>query len=314
MTAKISNQWLLFELQGQTYGFDVNHVREIVSLQKLAVHQLPGAGRFVEGVVMLRNRGIEVIEMRSAFGLPSLRKETEAILTQLGERERDHLRWLEELEACVYDHREFKLATDPHKCKFGQWYDAVMTNAQELQKLTNNDLATVDMLMKLDQPHKQIHGIAHQVHDHLAAGREMEARQLVENSRNTTLASLRNLFSKCCEQIEVVRRGLLFVLVVEDDMFGVLVDRVSEAVRFSDKEMHDMEHDMLGKGLLCGVTEWGDKGAMVQLLNVSAIARWRRGGEAALLNAKETQASGNIPSGLPWLGGASTSPGLQPTA
>ncbi len=276
MAATTSQQWLVFELSEQAYGFDVNHVREIVSLRNMHVHRMPQSSALVEGVVLLRDRPIEVMDVRSALGLCSLRKETEGIAKLLQEREEDHCRWLEELEACMHEHREFRLATDPHKCKFGQWYDKLLGGPQGLSRLTNNDLALTSLFEQLDQPHKRIHAVAQRVLSHATAGRMSEARQILDATRNTELRSLRQIFSKCREQLDIVRRGLLFVFTEEDGVLGGLVDRVSEVVRFSEDQLRPVDCACLGKGLLVGVAQWGETGRMVQLLNIPAIARLRR--------------------------------------
>ncbi len=276
MAAQTTGQWLVFELSEQAYGFDVNHVSEIVSLRNLRIHRVPQTPAVVEGVVLLRDRPIEVIDVRSALGLCSLHKETEGIVKVLQEREEDHCRWIRELEACVDEQRDFRLATDPHKCKFGQWYDKLIADPQGLSRLTNNDLALTSLLEQLDGPHQRIHAIAQRVIRHATAGRMSEARQIVDETRNTELCSLRQIFSKCRQQIDIVRRGLLFVFTEQDGVFGGLVDRVSDVVKFSEDQIRPVECAALGKGKLVGVAQWGGEGRMVQLLNVAAIVHSRR--------------------------------------
>ncbi len=277
MAVATSRQWLIFTLAGQTYGFDVHSVREIVSLRDMRIHRLPESSPLVEGVVSLRNRPIEVIDVRAALGMPPLHEETEAISKLLKEREEDHCRWIQELEACVAENREFKLATNPHKCKFGQWYDKLLGDVIELARLTNNDLALVTTLEQLDEPHRKIHGIAERVLGHVAAGEVAEARRVIDETRETELRALRVIFSKCREQIENSRRGLLFVFTTEGGTVGGLVDRVSEVARFSDDQIHPASDVDVGKELLLGLAEYGDAGKMIQLLDVEAIARLRLG-------------------------------------
>jgi purine-binding chemotaxis protein CheW len=282
MAATNNQLWLVFELAQQAYGFNVDHVQEIVSLRNTHIHRMPQASTLAEGVVLLRNRPIDVLDVRSALGMRSLHQETEGIANLLEEREQDHCRWIQELEACVGEQREFRLATDPHKCKFGQWYDQVRADPHELSQLTNNDLALTSLLDELDQPHQRIHGVAHRVLAHATAGRIDEARQILTETRNTELSSLRQTFAKCREQIGIVRRGLLFVLAHDDGVFGGLVDRVSEVVKFTDDQIRPVDDAYCGNGMLAGVAQRGDTGKMVQLLNVSALASLRQCGSAGL--------------------------------
>lgn len=275
MATAIGRQWLIFELSQQAYGVDVRHVREIVSLRDMHIHAMPQASSFIEGVVLLRDEPIDVLDVRSLLGMHSLHEETHEIARILDEREADHCKWLKELDSCVEEQREFRLATNPHKCKFGQWYDALLANQKEFAKLTNNDLPLVDLFAQLDQPHKNIHAIAERVIEKVAAGDIDAAKKIIEETRDTDLSSLRRIFSKCREQLETARCGLLFVLQAEDAVFGALVDRVAEVVSFSEDQIRSIDNTGYGKDLIAGVAQWGETGKTVLLLNVAEIARMR---------------------------------------
>ena len=71
-------------------------------------------------------------------------------ITMLKEREKDHRNWLSELESSVKENRPFTLATDHHKCKFGQWYDSYVPKSYEES----------EFLKKFEMPHKRIHEVA----------------------------------------------------------------------------------------------------------------------------------------------------------
>ena len=275
MAARTNRQWLIFELSDQAYGFAVEHVREIVSLRKMPIHRLPQTSAVVEGVVVLRDHPIEAVDVRSSLGLCSLRKETEGISQLLQEREADHCRWIQELEACVHERREFRLATDPHKCKFGQWYDKLRSDSQALARLANGDLALNSLLEQLDKPHQRIHAIAHQVLSHVTDGRVAQAGQIIDETRNTELSALRVIFSKCREQIQLVRRGLLLVFAEEHGMVGGIVDRVSEVATLSDDEIRPVPGTHLANCVLTGLAQRSDTSRMIQLLDVSAVVGWR---------------------------------------
>jgi purine-binding chemotaxis protein CheW len=225
--------------------------------------------------VVLRNQPIDVMDVRSILGMDSLRQETEAIGKILEEREADHCNWLKELNSCVEENREFRLAKDPHKCKFGQWYDRLLANEMGMARLTNNDLALIDLLTQFDQPHKRIHSVAERVIERMAAGDAAGAKKIVEDTRSTELASLRRVFAKCRDQLKIARSGLLFVLTVEGSVFGALVDRVSEVVSFSEDDFRSVGNSGFGGDFVAGVASWGGKGKMVLLLDIPAIARIR---------------------------------------
>ncbi|MCG0277927.1 MAG: chemotaxis protein CheW [Thermanaeromonas sp.] len=61
-------QLVVFQLAGETYGVDINHVHEIIRLQPIT--EVPRTPDFIEGVINLRGRIIPVIDLHKRFGLP----------------------------------------------------------------------------------------------------------------------------------------------------------------------------------------------------------------------------------------------------
>jgi len=62
-------QYLTFTLGEENYGIDILRVREIKGLTP--VTPIPGAPRFVPGVMNLRGSVIPVVDLRLRFGLPA---------------------------------------------------------------------------------------------------------------------------------------------------------------------------------------------------------------------------------------------------
>ena len=73
----------------------------------------------IRGVINLRGRVIPLIDLRKRMGLPSAADETKAFCDLLDQRERDHRKWLDELEASLAERRAFALTSDA----LGKWYD-----------------------------------------------------------------------------------------------------------------------------------------------------------------------------------------------
>jgi purine-binding chemotaxis protein CheW len=82
----------------------------------------------IRGVINSRGKVIPLIDLRVKLGLPSANVELDELIQLLHDREQDHYNWLPELEACVRERRQFKLARDPHACKFGLWHDKFQTD------------------------------------------------------------------------------------------------------------------------------------------------------------------------------------------
>lgn len=61
--------FLTFHLHREDYGIAINHVTEIIGIQKIT--EIPDMPDEVKGVINLRGRVIPVMDVRLRFGLPS---------------------------------------------------------------------------------------------------------------------------------------------------------------------------------------------------------------------------------------------------
>lgn len=66
--AGAEEQLVVFRLADESYGVDINSVREIITWQP--VTRMPGTPRFIEGVLNLRGSVIPVIDLRKRFEFP----------------------------------------------------------------------------------------------------------------------------------------------------------------------------------------------------------------------------------------------------
>jgi purine-binding chemotaxis protein CheW len=60
-------QLVVFDLAGESYGVEINTVREIIRMQE--VTHVPDSPAYVEGVMNLRGSVIPVVDLRRRFGL-----------------------------------------------------------------------------------------------------------------------------------------------------------------------------------------------------------------------------------------------------
>lgn len=61
-------QLVVFDLAGEYYGVDIGDVREIIRMQSIT--RIPGAPRFVEGVINLRGKVVPVLDLRKRLNRP----------------------------------------------------------------------------------------------------------------------------------------------------------------------------------------------------------------------------------------------------
>ena len=166
----------------QIMALPVTAVREMVVVPSITT--LPHAPAHVRGVINLRGKVIPIIDLRARLGLTPLSTQKADLVTLMDQREQDHRNWLQELETSVNEHREFKLATDPHKCSFGRWY-----YSYDFNNSFNRSLNLDGVLRKFEEPHDKIHGVAAQVLDLAHRGQHEAALQVIERTRKTILPS-----------------------------------------------------------------------------------------------------------------------------
>lgn len=64
----IDKQYVVFKLGPETFGLEINKVKEIIVFQDTT--QLPGTGDLIEGVINLRGHVIPIYDLRKKFGFP----------------------------------------------------------------------------------------------------------------------------------------------------------------------------------------------------------------------------------------------------
>lgn len=218
---------------------------------------------YIKGVINLRGQVFPVIDLRLKMGMTSLVDEAEDLIALLDQREQDHKNWIAELESSVRERQEFKLATDPHKCAFGKWYDNFTTD--------NRTLASC--LTKFDAPHKKIHAIAINV-------KEMEENEdfdsaygIINRTKEGELAEMIKLFSEARSLFRESNREIALVLEWEDKTMAVGVDLVETVEKLSESNIEEMPEAVstLDNACVAGIGNRGNDSELVQLLDVGKL-------------------------------------------
>lgn len=258
-----SYPWVVFSLNRAFFGITAENVQAMVNTPK--VYGMPLVPGYVRGVINLRNRVIPLVDLRVKLGMPSFLQEVEDFCSMMAQREKDHKNWLVELETSVREKREFKLATDPHKCAFGKWYDDYKPKSHSLAVL----------LRKFDVPHRKIHSIAVQVKDLEEKGETDRAHQIIESCRDRELAQMISLFSQLREGYKELQHETAIVIKSNETLFAVAVDSVESIEHFVEDSLSEIneEHMQISEqGLLLGTGKRKKSNELVMLLDDSKIA------------------------------------------
>ncbi len=224
-----AEMWVTFKLANRYFGLSTGVVKEMAALPE--VRSVPNAPACVRGVTNLRGKVHTVWDLRQLLGLNTLSQETEDLITTLTQREEDHKNWLAELEASVREQRPFKLTTDPHKCKFGLWYD----------RFTTDNLILSALLKKFDEPHKRIHALGTQVCECMQSNRTEDALRLIETTRQGDLQALILLFEQTRQHVRTSHNEIGIVLNLDRHAIILTADSILSVEQPAEKNSEDLE-------------------------------------------------------------------------
>ncbi len=229
----VSNIYVIFKCDHTIYAINADYVTEMVQISNITPEI--DSPDYVLGVTNLRGKIIPIVDLRMRFGINTM---VQNMMNMLDEYEQAHLNWLKELESCIDENRNFKLARDPHKCKFGVWYD----------KYRAEDMIIANFMKKFDAPHKVIHSIADKALDLEKEGKLDEAKQVINHTRNTSLADMLKLFSGLKELIQERVKTLVIILTVDGKTFGINVDNINFVHQITP-EMKEPVNDYLSSNV-----------------------------------------------------------------
>lgn len=217
--------WLTFRLMNQIYAV---FCKRVSSIQMLTEHpiQVPEYPEYVRGVLNIRGVVTPMVDLRRFFQMPSIDSEYREVADMLEQRQEDHVHWMNELERSIKQNTPFKLATDPHKCAFGKWYDAFMED-------DTNEEAQVHLrfhLRKISDPHKALHDTAGQVlkcnQDCDHCGRNECLKTALDKARQQYVPQVLELLDQAKEIFRAGFREMCIVLQEGDRGIGLIVDEV----------------------------------------------------------------------------------------
>lgn len=254
--------WVLVRVDTSSFAVPAHAVQTMVTLPKIV--SMPKTPDYIRGVVEVRGRVMPVVDLRMRCGMEPLAKYTAELCLLFEQRQSDHQNWLNELEQSVADRRKFTLATDPHRCAFGKWYDAFQTS----------DRILAGLLEKFDEPHKAIHNIALQVGRFVDADDAAAAAALIAKTREADLAKLNRQFASTAAHLQTnLSREIAVVIECGHKPFALAVDTV-EATERVKLEAVDEVPDVMSercKEVVRGVARRNKSDQLVLLLDVAAL-------------------------------------------
>jgi len=214
--------WVVFTLHNSQMAISAEHVQSMVVVSETS--KIPNTPDHIRGVVNLRGTIVPLIDLRVRLGMPSFLSEVEAFCSLMDQRELDHRRWLQELEASVREQRQFTLATDPHLCAFGKWYDSYKPATYTLASL----------LKQFEAPHRTIHSIAEKVFAMEKNGDTAGAHKMITECHDQELAQMITLFAQVKQYYRTQNREISVVLEHQRKLVAMAVDAIESVEHFEE--------------------------------------------------------------------------------
>ncbi|MCP3945064.1 MAG: hypothetical protein GY710_26800 [Desulfobacteraceae bacterium] len=253
--------WVIFRLIEQQFAVSANQVKEMIKMPKVV--SIPKTPNYFRGIMNLRGRVIPVIDLRKKMGMTSFLDETQDLIDLLIQREQDHKNWIIELESSVKDRREFKLATNPHECAFGKWYDNFSTKNKILEYC----------LKKFDTPHKKIHSIAIEVKTHEKKNDFDGAFHIINKTKTNELAHMIKLFEEARNLLTEDQKEIALILEKKKKFIALSVDAIETIEKLSLADIEEVPPIMAtGKNpYISGLGKRNTGKGLVQLLTIEPI-------------------------------------------
>jgi purine-binding chemotaxis protein CheW len=218
--AALDYPWVLFGVEGVTYGIYSTYVLSIEILG--AVTPLVDTPAYMRGVTNFRGDMIQLIDLRSLFGLPNRAAELHRIIEPKLEA---HHQWIAELRACVGENRPFTLAIDPHMCGFGQWY----------YSLESDNIVLMAHLKRIEKPHALLHQAGGEIVQAMGKGDAAEASRLLTEVVEPLYKETTSLLAETVAVFEEGNREMLLVLERDGVVKGMIVDDIVSVEFINDR-------------------------------------------------------------------------------
>lgn len=206
-----NHPFVVFTLNDEEYCVNSADVLGIVQPEEMT--RMPNNPVHLIGVMPLSGEHIPVVDARTLLGMETL----EETIRDFGIMRQMHVDWVTALEDSVNNRVPFTKAVNPHKCKFGQWYDSYHTD----------NISMNFILSKIEAPHAAIHGLGAEAQKWMAQGNWDEAKAAYRKAEDICRNSVLPLLDSLIETYRDANRGMVIVLGSDDGTrVGLMVDQI----------------------------------------------------------------------------------------
>ena len=211
--------WIIFKVNKNTYAVNSTNVLSITNLED-DITAVPNIQSYIRGLIDFRGNMIPLIDLKKTFKEDSLEKIISDYSSMITARKHDHINWTNELDRCINNSEQFKLAVDPHECAFGKWYYDY--------KPENNVIA--HHIKKIEEPHRLLHLAAAEYNncnkDHANCDREECLKDVLERVKQEYMPEIIKILDSSINVYKNNLKELLIVVEYNGFKAGLIVDTV----------------------------------------------------------------------------------------
>ncbi len=253
---------IVFKIKGSLFAITSENITAIMRLPEYV--KMPRADIGVQGVFMYRGKAALLLNFRRMLGKITMEEEYVEFADMLDQRKQDHINWVAELERTIINDEKFTLATDPHKCAFGKWYD----------NYKSNDYNIMFHLKKIKEPHDKLHMAAHRVE---TCKRECEnctnkrcLREILMEAKDVYMARVVSLLDEAKVLFKEEYREMVLV-VGEERPVGIMVDEVLAVEKLEDTAKEKSEGVIIDSPYISGLKESRSMGDIIFEVDESVL-------------------------------------------
>lgn len=261
----IQSPSILFRLNGGLYCADSRHISTIMELPEYTT--LPDTPPYITGIFPLRGNSITMFDLRAALKQRSLSEEFDEFTAMLDARKQDHVNWVSALEHSIESGERFPLATDPHQCKLGKWYDHFKTDSSELAA----------HLTKMENPHRRLHEAAlraQQCNEHNSWDGVINCKKAIFNEVHDEYMPKVLDVLESAKEIFRAREFHEMVLVLSGETsLGIVVDEVLSVEMVEEEVLGTQQQLMSRSPYIQRIVKSPNYNELILEINVPAIMR-----------------------------------------
>lgn len=191
---------------------------------------------FNHEVITFQNKSVQLYDFNKLIGTVSHQQLISSMLKELESMSGHHKKWLDDIETTLKENTPFTQNLDADKCIFGLWYNNFKTEDEEL----------LDILKRLDQPHKTLHQTAKKILSTYQSEPEQSLAMLAQLRQNVLpeILSLTQLMRE--RALSSIRPIIIFVEHIQGRITALRLDKINDILTFTKSQFN---HDDSNEGI-----------------------------------------------------------------